>query len=135
MFWENGFQIPRACDSRDFSLSSVHRPRQPRHQSIRSQSRFQHMLLPQRSGPCWRFTRARAERKPDVAGVRYQSLEVLERSSVDNLMKDGPVGACFWWTELLLFFEFKLVYKQLIVGLVRDAVTRNRSSSTSYCVF
>jgi len=78
---------------------------------------------------------SRAERKPDVAGVRYQSLEVLERSSVDNLMKDGPVGACFWWTELLLFFEFKLVYKQLIVGLVRDAVTRNRSSSTSYCVF
>jgi hypothetical protein len=42
-----------------------------------------------------------------VAGVRYQSLEVSERSSVDNLMKDGPSGACFRRTELLLFFEFK----------------------------
>jgi hypothetical protein len=73
-----------------------------------------------------------AERKPDVAGVRYQSLEVSERSSVDNLMKDGPDGACFWWTELLLFFEFKLIYKQLLDDLVRDAVTRDRSSSTSY---
>lgn len=75
---------------------------------------------------------SRAERKPDVAGVRYQSLEVLERSSVDNLMKDGPEGACFWWTELLLFFEFKLVYKQLLEDPVQDAVTRDRSSSTFY---
>jgi hypothetical protein len=72
---------------------------------------------------------SRAERKP---GVCYQSLEVLERSSVDNLMKDGPAGACFLWTELLLFFEFKLVYNQLLEGLVQDAVTRDRSSSTSY---
>jgi hypothetical protein len=54
---------------------------------------------------------SRAERKPDVAGVRYQSLEVLERSSVDNLMKDGLNGACFRWTELLLFFEFKTVVR------------------------
>ena len=75
---------------------------------------------------------SRAERKPDVAGVRYQSLEVSERSSVDNLMKDGPSSAYFWWTELLLFFEFKLIYKQLLEGLVWDAVTRDRSSSTSY---
>ena len=75
---------------------------------------------------------SRAERKPDVAGVRYQSLEVSERSSVDNLMKDAPDGACFWWTELLLFFEFKLIYKQLLEDLVRNAVTRDRSSSTSY---
>ena len=72
---------------------------------------------------------SRVERKPDMAGVRYES---LERSSVDNLMKDGPDGACFWWTELLLFFEFKLVRKQLLKDLVRDAVTRDRSSSTSY---
>src|SRR6266436_4401287 len=50
---------------------------------------------------------------------------------IDNLMKDGPNGACFWWTELLLF-EFKLIYKQLLEDLVRDAVTRDRSSSTSY---
>ena len=34
-----------------------------------------------------------------MAGVRYQSLEVWERSSVDNLMKDGPSGACFRRTE------------------------------------
>jgi hypothetical protein len=30
----------------------------------------------------------------------------------------------FLWTELLLFFEFKLIYKQLLEGLVRDAVTQ-----------
>jgi hypothetical protein len=41
-----------------------------------------------------------AERKPDVVGVRNRSLEVSERSSVHNLMKDGPDGACFWWTKL-----------------------------------
>ena len=75
---------------------------------------------------------SRAERKPDVAGVRYESLEVLERLSVDNLMKDGPNGACFWWTEILVFFEFKLIYKELLYDRVRDAVTRDRSSSTSY---
>jgi hypothetical protein len=73
-----------------------------------------------------------AGRKPDVVGVRRQSLEVSERSSVDNLMKDGPDGACFWWTELLLFFEFKLILKQLSEDLGPDAVTRDRSSSTSY---
>jgi hypothetical protein len=67
-----------------------------------------------------------------VVGVRNQSLEVSERSSVDYLMKDGLDGAFFWWTELLLFFEFKLVRKQLLENLVRDAVTRDRSSSTSY---
>ena len=75
---------------------------------------------------------SRAERKPDVAGVRYQSLQLSERSSVDNLMNDGPNGACFWWTELLLFFEFKLIYKQLSEHLVRDAETTDRRSSTSY---
>ncbi len=79
---------------------------------------------------------SRAERKPDVAGVRYQSLEVSERSSVDNLMKDGPDKACFWWTEVLLFFEFKLIRKQLLEGLVQAALTRDRSSSTSsHCFF
>jgi hypothetical protein len=77
-----------------------------------------------------------AERKPDVAGVRCQSLEVSERSSVDNLMKDGPHGACFWWTEVLLFFEFKLFRKMLLEGLVQAALTRDRSSSTSsHCFF
>ena len=67
-----------------------------------------------------------------MVGVRNQSLEVSERSSVDYLMKDGSDGAFFWWTELLLFFEFKLVRKQLLKDLVRDAVTRDHSSSTSY---
>jgi hypothetical protein len=51
---------------------------------------------------------SRAERKPDVAGVRYQSLEVSERSSVDHLMKDEPDGACFWWTELLWFLQVQI---------------------------
>ena len=62
----------------------------------------------------------RAERKPDVAGCATRVWK-CQRSFVDNLMKDGPSGACFWWTELLLFFEFKLIYKQLLEGLVRDA--------------
>jgi hypothetical protein len=65
-----------------------------------------------------------------VAGVRYENLEVSERSSVDNLMEDGPDGACFWWTELLLFFEFKIIRKKLLEGLVQAALTRDRSSST-----
>ena len=79
---------------------------------------------------------SRAERKPDVAGVRYQSLRVSERSSVDNLMKDGPDGACFWWTEVLLFLEFKLIRRKLLEDLVQAALTRDRSSSPfSPCVF
>ena len=73
-----------------------------------------------------------AGRKPDAVGVRNQSLEVSERLSVDNLMKDGPDGAYFWWTELFLFFEFNLVRKQMLEDLVLDEVTRDRSSSTSY---
>ena len=77
-----------------------------------------------------------AARKPDVAGMRYQSLQVSERSSIDNLMKDGPDGACFWWTEVLLFLEFKLIWKKLLEGLVQAALTRDRSSSTSsHCLF
>ncbi|KAF8268559.1 hypothetical protein EI94DRAFT_1138870 [Lactarius quietus] len=48
-----------------------------------------------------------ADRKPDVVGVRRQSVETPERISVDNLMDDGPKQAPFWWTELFFFFEFK----------------------------
>jgi hypothetical protein len=62
------------------------------------------------------------ERKPDMAGVCYQSLQVSERSSIDNLMKDGPDGACFWWTEVLLFLKFKLVQKKLLEDLVQAAI-------------
>ena len=54
-----------------------------------------------------------AHRKPDVVGVRYKSLEVPERSSVDNLMNSGPDQAPFFWTELLFFFEFKVTRKSL----------------------
>jgi hypothetical protein len=54
-----------------------------------------------------------AARKPDVVGVRHKSLEVPERSSVDNLMNDGPNQVPFWWTELLFFFEFKVIRKDL----------------------
>ena len=71
-----------------------------------------------------------AGRKPDMVGMCNQGLEVPERLSVDNLMKEGPDGACFWWTELLLFFEFKLIRKQPLEGLVWNA--RDRSSSKSY---
>jgi hypothetical protein len=76
-------------------------------------------------GPC-------AHRKPDVAGVRRQSLEVEERMSVDNLMKDGPNSMRFSWTELLSFFEFKLIHKELSLPTSEDldGVTRDRSLST-----
>jgi hypothetical protein len=56
---------------------------------------------------------SRAYRKPDVVGVHHKSLEVPERSSVDNLMNDGPNQAPFWWTELLFFFEFNATRKGL----------------------
>ena len=72
------------------------------------------------------------ERKPDVADVCYRSLEVLERSSVNNLMKDRPNRACFWWTELLLF---KLIHKQLLEDQALDALLRDHSSSMSYYWF
>ena len=59
-----------------------------------------------------------------------------ERSSIDNLMKDGPDGACFWWTEVLSFFEFKLIQKKLLEGLVQAALMRDRSSRmSSHCFF
>ena len=41
----------------------VHRPRQPRPRSTRSQSRIQHILLPQRSGPCWGLTCGKETRR------------------------------------------------------------------------
>ena len=66
-----------------------------------------------------------------MTGVGYKSLEVSERSSVDNLMKEGPDGACFWWTKLLLF-EFKLIHKELLESLVRDVPMRDHSLSMSY---
>ncbi|KAH9004959.1 hypothetical protein EDB86DRAFT_2825332 [Lactarius hatsudake] len=52
---------------------------------------------------------SRADRKPDVVGVRDENLKMLGRSSVDNLMDSGPNEACFWWTELLFFFELKFL--------------------------
>jgi hypothetical protein len=76
------------------------------------------MLLPQQLGPCWRFMCGEETRH----GRCVLSLEMLKRSFVNNVMKDGPVGACFWWTKLL-FFKFKLIYKQLLKNLVQDAVT------------
>jgi hypothetical protein len=63
--------------------------------------------------------------KPDVAIVLNKSLELLERRDVDNLMEYGPNQAPSWWTELLSFFEFKLVENCLEP---RDAVTSDHSS-------
>jgi hypothetical protein len=49
-------------------------------------------------------------------------------------MKDRPNGMRFWWTELLLSVEFKVIYKKLSrpasEDLVRVRVTRDRSLST-----
>jgi hypothetical protein len=114
---------------RDFSLSSVYRPRQPRHQSIRSQSNICFC----RNDPVL-FGGSRAERKPDVAGVRTA---LPESGCVGEIICQQSYGRqTRWWTELLLFFEFKLIYKQLLEGLVRNVATRDHSLSTSYhCVF
>jgi hypothetical protein len=65
--------------------------------------------------------------KPHVAAVLNKSLEAPERSDVENLMKHGPNQAPFEWSEVLLFFEFKLVEKSLEP---RDTVTGDRRSST-----
>ena len=70
------------------------------------------------------------QRKPDVVGVCWRSLQIAERSSVDNLMKGGPNEQPFWWTELLSFLEFKLDRHDLS-GVGQDAQTRDRSSSKS----
>jgi hypothetical protein len=68
------------------------------------------------------------ERKPDVVGVRWESLtEVSDRSCPDNLKKGGPgKEAAFWWTELVSFWEFKLVRKDLSKRVAGDL---SRSSS------
>jgi hypothetical protein len=73
------------------------------------------------------------ERKPDVVGVRRKGLEqVPERPSLDNLKKGGPGQEwAFWWTELLSFWEFKLVRKDLSKRVAGDVSTRDRSSSKS----
>jgi hypothetical protein len=80
------------------------------------------------------FGGSRAERKPDVAGVRTA---LPESGCVGEIICQQSYGRqTRWWTELLLFFEFKLIYKQLLEGLVRNVATRDRSLSTSYhCVF
>jgi hypothetical protein len=57
------------------------------------------------------------QRKPDVVGVSWRSLQVADRSSVDNLMKEGPNEQPFWWTELLSYLEFKLTCRGLWVRM------------------
>jgi hypothetical protein len=68
-----------------------------------------------------------AKRKPDVVVVLNKSLEVPGRCDVENPIEHGPKQAPFWWTELLSFFEFKLVEKFLEP---QDAVKGERCSST-----
>lgn len=58
--------------------------------------------------------------------------EVSDRSCPDNLKKDGPSQeVAFWWTELVSFWELKLVRKDLSKCVAGDISTRNRSSSES----
>ena len=75
---------------------------------------------------------SRGIRKPDVVVVLNKSLAV--RGDVDNLMRHGPESkeTSFWWTELLAFFEFKLVEKSLEP---QDAVTRDDFSRKSTFIF
>jgi hypothetical protein len=75
------------------------------------------------------------QRKPDVVGVIWRCLQLAARSSVDNLMKDGPNGQPFWWTELLAFLEFKLNRYDLSDFVGRNVQTRDQSSSKSYDCF
>jgi len=69
--------------------------------------------------------------KPDVVGVHWKCLQIVERSSVDNLMKEGPNEQPFWWTELLSFLEFKLNHHDLLELVGQDVQTRDHSSSKS----
>ncbi|KAJ7243568.1 hypothetical protein B0H12DRAFT_1188494 [Mycena haematopus] len=48
-----------------------------------------------------------AGRKPDVVIVRLVAILKEGRFSVDNMSKDGPRDAAFYWRELLSFCEFK----------------------------
>ena len=72
------------------------------------------------------------QQKPDVVGDCWRSLQIAERSSVDNLMKEGPNEQPFWWTELLSFLELKLDHhdRSELVGC--DVWTRDRSLSKFY---
>jgi hypothetical protein len=54
-----------------------------------------------------------AERKPDVVGVWESALDGV-RSSVNNLSDKGPSEAPFFWHELLVFVEFKLVHTKIV---------------------
>jgi hypothetical protein len=69
------------------------------------------------------------QRKPDVVGVRWECLKVLNRLSVDNLMKGGPEEMAFCWTELLSFWEFKLERRDLLKPVHQDKRTRDHSFS------
>ena len=56
----------------------------------------------------------------------------MDRSSVDNLMKEGPNEQPFWWTELLSFWGFKLDHHDLLKLVGWGVQMRDRSSSKSY---
>ena len=71
----------------------VHRPRQPRPQSTRSQSRIQHILLPQRSGPCWGLTCGKETRR----GRRIWKCWRDHLSTI--LWKMGPMDHVFLWVQ------------------------------------
>jgi hypothetical protein len=53
------------------------------------------------------------ERKPDVVVVMKDVLGLPGRDSADNLSKAGPTELPFQWVEILAFWEFKLVRKDL----------------------
>ena len=48
-----------------------------------------------RNNPVITYCGSHADRKLDVVGVRFRSLEVSERISLDNLMNDRPNQAPF----------------------------------------
>lgn len=54
-----------------------------------------------------------AKRKPDVATVTTKAYTYTGRDSVDNMMKEGPKGKPFYWSELALFWEFKMEHENI----------------------
>jgi hypothetical protein len=49
-----------------------------------------------------------AKRSPDIIGAYKESIFISHRDSVDNLSKDGPKEAPFYWVEPVTYVEGKL---------------------------
>jgi len=141
---KNESQISRIVDTKEFRDKVTHYRQPVAHEADRYQPFVElanHVVEEFNAQVSFTFCRndptivkgSDGERKPDVVGMCWRGLkEVSERSSPDNLRKRGPgQEAAFWWAELLLFWEFKLVCKDLSKHVAGDVSIRDRSSSKS----